>query len=500
MEAIGNLLYGFGVALSPENLWYAFLGCLLGTLVGVLPGIGPTAAIAILLPLTTFLPPTGAIIMMAGIYYGSQYGGSTTSILLNMPGEVSSVPTTLDGYALARQGKGGPALAVAAISSFVAGTVGLVGLTLFAPPLAEVALLFGPPEYFALMVLALTVVVNLSGRSLLRGFISAGFGLLLGTVGLDSITGERRLVFGSTDLLGGINFVAVSIGLFAIAEVLASLEAGLKSIAAEKIGRLMPTMAELKQTIGAMLRSTGIGFALGLLPGVSPGMTAFFAYDAERRVSRTPQRFGRGALEGVAAPEGANNSATSGGFVPLIAFGIPPSPALAVLLGALVIYGLQPGPIMFQERPDFVWGVIASMYIGNVMLLILNLPLVSVWARVVEIPYRLLAPLILVFCFIGALSIRNNFFDLSIMLAFGFLGYVMKKLDYPAAPMILTLILGDRLESDLRRSLVLSGGSPTIFMERPVSLVLLLMAVVLTWLSLTRWSTREEVVAAAEAD
>jgi putative tricarboxylic transport membrane protein len=500
MEAIGNLLYGFGVALSPENLWYAFLGCLLGTLVGVLPGIGPTAAIAILLPLTTFLPPTGAIIMMAGIYYGSQYGGSTTSILLNTPGEVSSVPTTLDGYALARQGKGGPALAVAAISSFVAGTVGLVGLTLFAPPLAEVALLFGPPEYFALMVLALTVVVNLSGRSLLRGFISAGFGLLLGTVGLDSITGERRLVFGSTDLLGGINFVAVSIGLFAIAEVLASLEAGLKSIAAEKIGRLMPTMAELKQTIGAMLRSTGIGFALGLLPGVSPGMTAFFAYDAERRVSRTPQRFGRGALEGVAAPEGANNSATSGGFVPLIAFGIPPSPALAVLLGALVIYGLQPGPIMFQERPDFVWGVIASMYIGNVMLLILNLPLVSVWARVVEIPYRLLAPLILVFCFIGALSIRNNFFDLSIMLAFGFLGYVMKKLDYPAAPMILTLILGDRLESDLRRSLVLSGGSPTIFMERPVSLVLLLMAVVLTWLSLTRWSTREEVVAAAEAD
>jgi putative tricarboxylic transport membrane protein len=500
MDLFSNLLYGFSIALTPENIAYAFIGSLLGTLVGVLPGIGPTAAIAILLPLTSFLPATGAIIMMAGIYYGSQYGGSTTSILLNMPGEVSSVPTTLDGYALARQGRAGPALAIAAISSFVAGTVGLIGLTFFAPPLAEVALLFGPPEYFALMVLALTVVVNLSGKSLLRGFISAGFGLLLGTVGLDAITGEPRLVFRSTELLSGIDFVSVSIGLFAVAEVFSSLEAELKSIAAEKIGKLMPSLRELKQTVGAMLRSTVIGFLLGLLPGVSPGMTAFFAYDAERRSSRTPERFGQGALEGVAAPEGANNSATSGGFVPLMAFGIPPSPALAVLLGALVIYGLQPGPVMFQQRPDVVWGIIASMYIGNVMLLILNLPLVGLWAKVVEIPYRLLAPLILVFCVIGSLSIRNNPFDLWVMLIFGCLGYAMKKLDYPAAPMILTLILGDRLESDLRRSLVLSGGSPIILFERPVSLVLLLLAVVLTWMSLTRWTRRREVVAAAESN
>lgn len=500
MEAALNLLYGFGIALSPENLLYAFVGAVLGTLVGVLPGIGPTSAIAILLPLTSFLPPTGAIIMMAGIYYGSQYGGSTTSILLNMPGEVSSVPTALDGYALARQGRAGPALAVAAISSFVAGTVGLVGLTLFAPPLAEVALLFGPAEYFALMVLALTVVVNLAGRSLLRGFIAAAFGLLVGIVGLDPITSEQRLTFGSTALLAGIDFVAVSIGLFAVAEVLFSLEAGLKAIAAEKIGRLLPSMAELQRTFGTILRSTGIGFALGLLPGVSPGMTAFFAYDAERRISRDPERFGRGALEGVAAPEGANNAATSGGFVPLMAFGIPPSPALAVLLGALMIYGLQPGPIMFSERPDFVWGVIASMYVGNVMLLILNLPLVGLWARVVEVPYRLLAPLVLLFCFIGALSIRNNLFDLWVMLGFGFVGYAMKKLDYPAAPLILTLILGSRLESDLRRALVLSGGSPIIFVERPVSLLLLLAAVALTWLSVTRWQVRKEVVAAAEKD
>jgi putative tricarboxylic transport membrane protein len=500
VELFSNLLYGFSIALTPENIWYAFLGSLLGTLVGVLPGIGPTAAIAILLPLTSFLPPTGAIIMMAGIYYGSQYGGSTTSILLNMPGEVSSVPTTLDGYALARQGRAGVALAISAISSFVAGTVGLIGLTFFAPPLAEVALLFGPPEYFALMVLALTVVVNLSGKSLLRGFISAGFGLMLGAVGLDALTGERRLTFGSTELLGGIEFVSVSIGLFAIAEVLSSLEVELKSIAAEKIGQLMPTLKELKQTSGAMIRSTFIGFFLGLLPGVSPGMTAFFAYDVERRSSRTPERFGKGALEGVAAPEGANNSATSGGFVPLMAFGLPPSPALAVLLGALIIYGLQPGPIMFKERPDFVWGVIASMYVGNVMLLVLNLPLVGLWAKVVEIPYRLLAPLILVFCFIGSLSIRNNPFDLWIMLIFGFIGYAMKKLDYPAAPLILTLILGDRLESELRRSLVLSGGSPLILVERPVSLVLLVIAIVLTWMSLTRWTRRQEVVASAESD
>ena len=500
MESLLNLVYGFGVALTPENLWYAFLGALLGTLVGVLPGVGPTAAIAILLPLTSFLPPTGAIIMMAGIYYGSQYGGSTTSILLNMPGEVGSVPTTLDGYALARQGRAGQALAVAAISSFVAGTVGLIGLTFFAPPLAEVALLFGPAEYFALMVLALTVVVNLSGRSLLRGFIAAGFGLLLGSVGLDSITGERRLTFGSLELLGGINFVSVSIGLFAIAELLSSLEQDLKTIAAEKIGKLLPSWPELKQTFGSMLRSTGIGFFLGLLPGVSPGMTSFFAYDAERRVSRTPQRFGKGALEGVAAPEGANNAATSGGFVPLMAFGIPPSPALAVLLGALTIYGLQPGPIMFQERPDFVWGVIASMYVGNVMLLVLNLPLVGLWAKIAEIPYRLLAPLILVFCVIGSLSIRNNPFDLWVMLIFGFIGFAMKKLDYPAAPLILTLILGDRLESDLRRALVLSGGSPLILLERPVSLLLLVLALVLTWVSLTGWSARKEVVAAADDD
>jgi putative tricarboxylic transport membrane protein len=495
MEVLQSLAYGFTVALTPENLWYAFLGAVLGTLVGVLPGVGPTAAIAMLLPLTSFLPPTSAIIMMAGIYYGSQYGGSTTAILLNMPGEASSVPTTFDGHPLARQGRAGAALAVAAISSFVAGTLGLVGLVFFARALAEVALLFGPPEYFGLMVLALTMVVNLSGRSLVRGFIVAGFGLLLGSVGLDPITGERRLTFGRPELLAGVDFVAASVGLFAVGEVLASLEAELKAIAAEKVGRIWPTLAELRQTAGAMVRSTLVGFLLGLLPGISPSMASFFAYDLERRVSRNPERFGRGALEGVAAPEGANNAATSGGFVPLFAFGIPPSPALAVLLAAFMIYGLQPGPIMFEQRPDVVWGVIASMYIGNVMLLVLNLPLVGLWAKVVEIPYRLLAPVILVLSFIGAFSIRNNPFDLWVAFAFGVIGYLLKKLDYPAAPLVLTLILGDRVEAELRRSLTLSGGSLAIFAERPVSLLLLTLAAAMTVVSLTRWAAARKKLA-----
>lgn len=493
MEALGDLLAGFVVALTFEHLLYAFIGAVLGTLVGVLPGIGPTAAIAVLLPLTTFLPPTGAIIMMAGIYYGSQYGGSTTSILLNMPGEVSSVPTTLDGYALARQGRAGPALAIAAIGSFVAGTIGLVGLTLFAPPLAEIALIFGPPEYFALTVLALTVVLSFSGASLLRGLLVAVFGLLLATIGLDAITGETRLTFGRPELLSGINFLAVSIGLFAVGEVLVSLEGDLRQISAQRIGRLLPSLAELRQSFAAMLRGTGFGFLLGLIPGVSPGVTAFIAYDAEKRISKHPERFGKGALAGVASPESANNAATSSGFIPLMAFGIPPSPGLAVLLGALLIYGLQPGPIMFKERPEFVWAVIASMYVGNVMLLVLNLPLVGLWAKVVEIPYRLLAPFILVLAFIGAFSIRNNLFDVWVMVIFGVIGYAMKKTGYPLAPLILTLILGDRLEADLRRSLVLSDGSPLIFLERPISLVLMVMALVLTWLTI-RSARRKELV------
>jgi len=479
MFAWDALLSGFASAVTPENLFWAFLGAMLGTFVGVLPGVGPTPAIAMLLPITSYLPPAPAIIMLAGIYYGSQYGGSTTSILLNMPGEISSVPTCLDGYQLAKKGRAGPALAMAAISSFVAGTISLVGLTFFAPPLAEVALMFQPAEYVGLMVLALAVVVNLSGKSLTKGLISAGFGLLFTAIGMDSITGQQRLNFNNIELLNGVNFVVAAIGLFAIAEILISLEEEIGQVAVMKIGKLMPTLGELKDNLGAMIRATGLGFALGLLPGVSPAVTAFIAYDTEKRLSKHPELFGTGVLQGVTAPEGANNATTSGGFVPLFAFGLPSSSALAMLLGALMIYGMQPGPIMWQQNPRFIWTVIASMYVGNVMLLVLNLPLVGVWAKVCEIPYSILAPTVLIFCVIGAFSVRGNLFDLWTAIVFGFVGYAMKKLGYPPAPMLLCMILGDRLESSLRQSLVLSSGSYSVFFTRPITAGLLVLAVIL---------------------
>ncbi|MHB8992788.1 MAG: tripartite tricarboxylate transporter permease, partial [Chloroflexota bacterium] len=484
MFAWTNLIAGFSAAMSPENLMWAFLGAMLGTFVGVLPGVGPTPAIAMLLPLTSYLPPTPAIIMLAGIYYGSQYGGSTTSILLNMPGEISSVPTCLDGYQLAKKGRAGPALAMAALGSFFAGTLSLVGLTFFAPPLADLALMFTPAEYVGLMVLALAVVVNLSGRSLTKGLISAGFGLLFTAVGMDSITGVQRLNFGNLELMNGVNFVVAAIGLFAIAEILIGIEEEVGQVAVMKIGRLMPTLRELMDNLGAMVRATLLGFFLGLLPGVSPGVTAFIAYDTEKRFSKHPELFGTGVLEGVTAPEGANNATTSGGFVPLFAFGLPSSSALAMLLGALMIYGLQPGPIMWQQDPQFVWTVIASMYIGNVMLLVLNLPLVGVWAKVCEIPYSILAPAVLIFCVVGAFSVRGNVFDLWMALVFGFVGYAMKKLDYPPAPMLLCMILGDRLESSMRQALVLSSGSFSVFFTRPITVALLTLAVLLTVASL----------------
>jgi len=478
--AWSELFTGFAAALSPINLLWCFIGTLLGTFVGVLPGVGPTPAIAMLLPITSYLGPIPAIIMLAGIFYGSQYGGSTTSILLNMPGELSSVPTALDGYQLAKQGRAGPALAMAAIASFFAGTVSLVGLTFFAPPLAELALKFTPPEYVGLMLLAMSVVVNLSGKSLTKGVIAAVFGLLFTAVGIDSITGEQRMTFGNLNLMNGFNFVAAAIGLFAVAEILVSIEEEIGKVSAMKIGKLMPTVRELKDNLMAMIRSTLIGFGLGMLPGVSHAVTSFIALDAEKRFSKTPEKFGTGTLEGVTAPEGANNAATSGGFVPLFAFGLPSSSATAMLMGALMIYGLQPGPLMWQQNPQFVWTIIASMYVGNIMLLILNLPLVGLWAKVCQIPYSILAPIVLIFCAIGVFSVRSNIFDLWVALLFGFIGYTMRKLEYPPAPMLLCMILGDQLESSFRQSLVLSGGSLSIFVSRPIAAVLLALAVILT--------------------
>ena len=487
METVAFLLHGFAQALTLQNLAFALIGSVLGTLVGVLPGIGPTSGIAILLPLTAFLPPTPAIIMLAAIYYGAMYGGSTTAILVNIPGEVASVVTTLDGYQMARQGRAGPALAIAAISSFGAGTLGLIGLTFFAPPLADVALRIGPPEYFGLVVLSFSVVVSLSGTSLVKGLSSAALGALIALVGLDPMSGVRRFSYGSTTLLGGIDFIAVIIGLFAISEVLLGVEEATRAVSIAPLGKLMPRRDELRACVGTIVRATGVGFLLGLLPGCTPGAISFISYDLEKRVSKTPERFGKGAIEGVAAPEGANNATTSAGFVPLFALGIPATPALAVVLSGLMIYGLQPGPLLFEKQPQFVWTVIASMYIGNVLLLVLNLPLVGLWARLVRIPYAVMAPLILIFSVVGAFSVRNNFADVGMAIVFGALGYGMVKLGYPTAPLVLALILTPMLESGLRQSLSMAHGSPLIFATRPIAVVLIGAGLALTgWTLISR--------------
>ena len=471
------LLQGFGASLEPMNLLWAFVGCVVGTLVGVLPGIGPSSGIAILLPLTTFLPPTPAIIMMAAIYYGAMYGGSTTAIVVNIPGEASSVPTALDGYQMAKQGRAGAALAISAISSFVAGSLGMVGLTFFAPILASFALMFGPPEYFALMFMGLSLVISLSGKALLKGLIGTSVGLLVSLVGQNPLTGAARLTFGSVEMLAGVNFISVIIGLFALGEVFLNIE--------QKIGMIfdknkkidwMPKMSDINRCWGAMFRSSAIGFFMGLLPGCAPAVTTFVAYDVERRLSKHPEEFGKGAIEGVAAPEGANNATSSAGFVPLFAFGLPTGPALAVLLGGLMMYGLQPGPLLFQQNPKFVWAVIASMYVGNVMCLILNLPLVGMWARIAVIPFPILGPLIIIFSVVGAYSIRFLMFDVWVALIFGVVGYLMRKLKFPMAPMVLASVLAQQLETALSQSLLISRGSPFIFFTRPIALVFMILA------------------------
>ncbi|HUL20871.1 MAG TPA: tripartite tricarboxylate transporter permease [Thermodesulfobacteriota bacterium] len=471
----GFLFQGFVTAFSLQNLLWALVGCFIGTLVGVLPGIGPASGIAILLPMTTVLPPTSAIIMMAAIYYGAMYGGSTTAIVVNIPGEASSVPTCIDGYEMAKQGKAGPALAISAISSFFAGTLGLVGLTFFAPLLANFAVVFGPPEYFALMFMALTLIISLSGRALLKGVISMALGLMTSLIGQDPLTGATRLTFGSPKLLAGIDFISVIVGLFAISEVMINVEQRITTIS-QKIGSWMPTWADIKQCLGTMLRCTGVGFFLGLLPGVTPSVTTFVAYDLEKRVSKHPERFGHGAIEGVAAPEGANNATSTAGFVPLFSFGLPTAPSMAVLLGGLMMYGLQPGPMLFKQNPEFVWAVIASMYIGNVMLLVLNLPLVGMWAKICVIPFYILGPLIVFFSVLGTYSIRFLAFDVWIMLIFGVIGYFMRKLGFPVAPMVLATVIAQMMETSLGQSLLISRGSPLIFFTRPISAVFMALA------------------------
>jgi putative tricarboxylic transport membrane protein len=417
--------------------------------------------------------------MLAGIFYGSQYGGSTTSILVNIPGEVGSVVTALDGYAMTKQGRSGPALAIAAISSFFAGTLSLVGLTFFAPLLASFALeSFGPPEFFGVLCFALTIAVSLSGRSLVRGVAAMFGGLLLGAIGVDPISGSFRFIFGHTDLMRGIEFISACIGLFALSEVAVSLEEEIKAVYAEKMKSLMPTREDLKRSLGPFWRSTIIGFFTGIIPGMTTGIASFLSYDLEKKLSKHPEEFGHGAVEGVAGPEGANNSCSSGAFVPLLSFGIPSTPSTAVLLGAFMIYGLQPGPLLFEQHGPFAWAIIASMYVGNVMLLVLNLPLVGLWAKVAQMRYGLLAPLILVFSLLGAFSVRNTFFDVGTAIFFGILGYLMRKADVPAAPLILALVLGEKIEPAIYQSLALSNGSFGVFYQRPIALMFLLLAIV----------------------
>jgi putative tricarboxylic transport membrane protein len=478
MEAWSSLMNGFASALTPYNLLFALIGSIAGTLVGVLPGLGPTAAIAMLLPLASHLDPAPAIIMMAAIYYGAMYGGSTTSILVNIPGEASSVPTAIEGYQLNLQGRGGPALGISAIASFAAGTMGVIGLTFFAPVLSRAALAFGPPEYFALTFLGLSLVVSLSGRDLGKGLLSALLGLLTAVIGLDPLTGVARLTFGSMELMAGIDFVPIIMGLFAISEILTNAEKETKCILEAKRIEWLPSWQDIKDTWAATTRSGVIGFLAGLIPGCSPAVTSFMVYDLEKRFSKHPEKFGHGAMDAVAAVEGSNNATASGGFVPLFAFGIPSGPALAVLLGGFLMYGLQPGPRLMQEQPALLWTIIASMYIGNVMLLILNLPLVGIWARMALIPFPILGPMIAVFTLIGAYSLRHSFFDLWISLLFGVIGYFMRKFEFPVAPMVLATVLAKLMETSFMQSLVMSKGSPLIFFTRPISIAFILLTVI----------------------
>lgn len=464
-------------ALQPINLYYCFIGTFLGTIIGVLPGLGPAAATAMLLPVTTYLPATGSIIMLAGIYYGAQYGGSTTSILVNIPGEASSIVTCLDGFQMTKQGRAGEALSIAAIGSFIAGTLGTLALSILAPFLADFGLRFGPPEYFWLVVFGLTGVVSLSGASPLKGIMCCAFGMLLTTIGIDPISGLSRGTFGWSRLIGGLDVVPLVMGLFGIAEMIASAEEKAVSIYGGKLGNLLPRGKELARGLAACLRGTIVGFLPGLMPGMIPALTSFWAYDIEKRISKTPERFGRGAIEGVAAPEAANNATSQAGFIPLMCFGIPTSSTLAIMLAALTLHGLTPGPVLFTRDASFAWAVIGSMYVGNTMLLILNLPLVGLWARLSRVPYKILSPLVLGICVVGAYSVRNSLFDVWVCVIFGVIGYLMKKLKWPPIALLLGYILGDILEKSLQQSLQISRGSAIILVEGPISLVIMILTV-----------------------
>src|SRR6185295_12641581 len=480
METLGHILHGFEVCLQPINLWYTFIGCFLGTIIGVLPGIGPSAGIALLIPVTYGMNPTSALIMMSGIFYGARYGGSTTAILINTPGEASSVMTTLDGYQMALKGRAGAALAISALGSFIAGTLGVIGLTLFAVPLASMALKFGPAEYFTLMFFAMTAVSSLAGKSPAKAMISTILGLMIATIGIDLQSGQPRYTMNVPELQDGVGFIIAVVGLFAIAEVFSTMEEMTKGLRSEVIklqGRLWLTRDEWRRSIAPIMRGSVIGFVIGVLPGAGGTIAAILSYVWEKRLSKTPEMFGQGAIEGVAGPEAANNSDTAGAMVPLLTLGIPGGGATAVMLGAFIMYGIQPGPLLFQNRPDLVWGLIDSMYVGNVMLLILNLPLIGIFVRLLYIPGGTLMPLILAISTIGIYAINGNTTELYIGLMFGVIGYVFRKVDIPAAPMVLSLVLGGIMEQSFRQAMTISGGNPKIFVSSTICVTLVSLAV-----------------------
>ena len=490
MEVFHNLLYGFSVALSPGNFLYCLIGVFIGTIVGVLPGLGVMNAVALLIPMTFGMNPTAAMIMLAGIYYGAMYGGSTTAILINTPGEAPAIMTTLDGYQMALQGRAGPALGIAAFGSFIAGTFATIMLMLLAKPLVKVALSFGPTEYFSMLTLALCTLGGLMGESVIKGLLMAAFGIFLGTMGIDPVSGVERFTFGKPELMDGIGFLPVAIGLFAIAEVLLTAEVELMRPVVEKIKGLLPSLKDWMDCKFAIARGTVIGFLIGCMPGGGATLASVVSYLVEKKVSKHPERFGKGAIEGVAAPETANNAASGGAMVPLLTLGIPSTGVSAVLLGALMLYGLRPGPLLFEKNPDLVWGLIASLYIGNFLLLVINLPLISIWVRMLKIPFPILLPFILVIAITGTYATNNSVTEVYITLIFGVIGYFMKHADLPAAPVIMGIVLGSLLETHFRRALIISNGSYATFFTHPVSAIFLSAALLSLLYPLIRWAMK----------
>jgi len=480
MDLADNLITGFSVAFQPHNLFFCFVGVLIGTLIGVLPGIGPVGAMSILLPITFGISPVTAIIMLSGIYYGAQYGGSTTSILVGIPGEAASVVTMLDGHQMALKGRAGPALGIAAFGSFIAGTLGIIGLMLLAPPLASIALKFGPPEYFALMIMGLVILTYLAQKSMAKSLMMAGVGVLAGVVGLDTMTGLPRFTFGSADLLDGIGIAPLAMGLFGVSEILLNVEKTIKQgVVVSQVKNLLPSRQDWKESFAPIMRGSFSGFLLGILPGGGAVLASFISYGTEKRLSKTPEQFGHGAIAGVAGPEAANNAAAQAAFIPLLTLGIPANAVMGILLGALMIHGITPGPLMIQKNPELFWGTVTSMYLGNAMLLVLNLPLIGLWVRLLRVRYAVLFPLILFIALIGAYVINGSEMDLYLMLFFGVIGYLMRKFDYEPAPLILAYVLSPILEDSLRQSLIISSGSMGIFVSRPIAAAFLFISAVL---------------------